>query len=344
MGMNVKKDEITDADLKRNLKRSEQRPHNFNPLTATSEELLRYGLPRRPAEGTEKSKFDVWEKIVTGKPWALVGSGLQLADYRLVFAPQNFPGTQETSQNWSGVVTRTKHERAFNAAYATFQVPWVDALVDVKRREYRCSVWVGLDGHDPTSQSMPQLGITMKASYDPQAPNSSAYEVWFQWWSRKDAIPPIVIDGFPVNLGDNIACWLDVIDPTEVLFVIQNQTLRDRPTFTQKILNVWDFGSGGKKIIPEVRGITAEWIAERPMMIGRDQRYHLPIFDRVTFSKMAVQDAALHDPGPVRTIRMVRPVSATRRLEVISRSRRYYNPDRSTAMAVGPGVAKDFTG
>lgn len=328
---------------------------SFNPLKAKPDELIKYGYPRKPPK-ENKAAREIWKAIVTGKRFDLskgrAAEPLNItpsADYQLNYVAQNFPGADETSENWSGAVTRATGTQVFTSIFASFQIPR-DVLPPyaMRRGTYRSSAWIGLDGHDPTSPSMPQVGVTLKVDVLPGVVHTS-FEPWFQWWSRQAINPPLIIDNFQINAGDNIACSIDVVSDTIVNVAVQNSSINGSPTALIPVLggvpgyngSIWHWAS--------VAGRTAEWIVERPTRIKNPkQRYTMPLFSKVTFTAATVTDTSEHDPGPLRKIRMVNPVAASGgapgRLVVLSRARKYYGPHHKVLIDAGPRLAQYLMG
>jgi hypothetical protein len=329
-------------------------PKTFDPLKASAEELLKYALPRKPPRANQAA-YKIWKLIVgtavsQGNRVRSAGYGFVTAsDYGIGSPQPNFLGAQETSHNWSGIVARSVEAPSFTQIYGVWQMPAISAPIGVGKRSYRCSTWIGLDGHDPTSPAMPQIGVTLKVDTGIGSPGPT-YEPWVQWWSRKFSaeykLPPQVIQGFTIKQGHVIACVIDVKDPWNVNVTITNQTTSTSKS--QPLSGIVTLPPPYQTIsIPlgPVSGTTAEWIAERPARIKNPTAlYQLPVFDTVTFSPATVQKPPLL-PGPVSTIRMVDPVARPRpELLVLSRARRDYAPNGTQMMTVGPGLERAIGG
>jgi len=329
-------------------------PRTFNPLKASAEELLKYALPRKPPRANQAA-YKIWKLIVEtavsqGRRVRSGGYGFVTAsDYGIGSPQANFPGAQESSKNWSGIVARSVEAPSFTQVYGVWQMPVISAPLGVGKRSYRCSTWIGLDGHDPTSPAMPQIGVTMKVDTGIGSPGPT-YEAWVQWWSRMFSaeykLPPQVIQGFTINKGDVIACVIDVKDPWNVNVTIANQTTNTSKS--QPLSGIVTLPPPLQTIsIPlgPVSGTTAEWIAERPALIKKPKAlFQLPVFDTVTFSPATVQKPPLL-PGPVTTIRMVEPVAFPHpELLVLSRARRDYAANGTQMVTVGPGLERAIGG
>jgi hypothetical protein len=317
-------------------------PQGFNLLNAKPAELAMFGYPQRPPEENEEARR-IWRMLVTGTPLRRREDpelrGLSFGDYTLNYASQSFSGRQESSLNWSGAVARGGD---IKSVFGSFQVPPFSAPAAIG--SYRCSTWIGVDGHDPTSQSMPQIGVTMRADVSAMGA-VLACESWFQWWSRTIRIPPITIDTLPFASGDLVACALDILSPDRVNLTIQNNTQVGSPTFAITLTTRYYLFT-----IEPVTATTAEWIAERPTEINSDERYPLPVFEVVKFNAATVagQPGHARDPGPMRIIRMVEPITSSPptpgRLAVLSRAMRATNLNGSTSIVAGPRLAQFLTG
>jgi hypothetical protein len=341
--------QIQEAQLKQ-FKPSPKPPTDFDPLKATPEDLVKYGLPRRPLSGNEVA-YTIWKAIVSEpsrvRPRSYtVPLSLILADYVLAFAREDYPGAQETSRNWSGAVTYAGGP--FSQVSGMWQVPPVSAPPSAGKRSYRCSTWIGLDGHDPTSPSMPQVGVTMIVDTSPGL-STTRYEAWFQWWSRKYSsqyiLKPYVINGFDIAPGDEIACAIDVIDTETVNVAIRNLTPPRANLFTQQVSGLLTLPLPPNPTVIQmgpVNGTTAEWIVERPTKYKHPKsRFKLPVFDEVTF----VPATSAQPLGPARLIRMVEPDAGNpSRLAVLSRARKDYLPNGSPLVIAGPGLERAMGG
>ncbi|HYD07858.1 MAG TPA: G1 family glutamic endopeptidase, partial [Reyranella sp.] len=184
-------------------------PLGFDPYKASATDLATYAYPRKPPE-INSTAYAIWSQLVDGPlPLRLLRvlppSGPDRKGYRLTFSVQNNPGRDETSRNWSGVVTTSPAQHPFTSVFGLWQVPDVDAPPGVSRGTFRCSAWVGLDGHNPTSASMPQIGTSQTVRVR-NGVVTKEFEAWSQWWARGATTPVQPFDTFPVDAGDVVAC------------------------------------------------------------------------------------------------------------------------------------------
>lgn len=267
----------------------------FDPLTATDDELLDAGLPRRPDDRLYPDLHAQWRRLVLPLPREMPATGWEL----LLGAAGNTPedasamrgGRWGSSRNWSGALIAARDNCRFQAMVAVWTVPspglppGASLASPPVNGSWRASFWIGLDGHRLASRSLPQLGTTILIEAVNGAPVLSAY-AWAQWWVRDHRFGEVKISNFPLDFGDTVIAWLEVVSPTEVQFNMRNLT-KDTPTRGIR----WTAGevpedpAGGDRSIAPVEGSAACWIAERPLSMPpplatvADVLYPLPAFD-----------------------------------------------------------------
>ncbi|WP_069881611.1 G1 family glutamic endopeptidase [Bosea sp. BIWAKO-01] len=231
----------------------------FDPLNATDEFINEYGLPKRPPPGPA---LDVWNSALNGVTF-LSGQVLDLEivrQLRLTNVSRGNQGTQESSRNWSGAYVRSEPGKRIRMVQAVWKVP---APPPISYPPRPWSMWVGLDGHDPASRLMPQIGVAAYQIPTPGAPVLLLVS-WWQWWDRFDLARlhnPIsfVGEGHTVfaqitRTGDDIAQFLLTNLDTGEAFceeirapsTMEDGTPRPRP--------------------PRIEGRTAECIVELPLL------------------------------------------------------------------------------
>jgi hypothetical protein len=155
-------------------------------------------------------------------------------------------------------------------------------------------------------------------------------EPWHQWWVRGQQFGPVTFSNLPLDFGDEVICTLTVLDETRVRFHIKNQTkgplvndewIADRPE-------------------APVEGSAAEWIAERPTMMGSDVLYPLPDYGFVDFSGCLAETNPIppFPPGATprnldatRLMRMVQEYGKPARMGVISTPQKFASTDLRTS-------------
>lgn len=286
-------------------------PADFDPLKATDAQLDQYGLPPRPDPDKEPELFEFWSRLL-GKPFRAIAIDFSKIE-------QNFPpptnrvgggGARglmlvESSRNWSGAYITPEPADKFVYVTGSWYVPTPSLPPELPAGaaagdEYQSSTWIGIDGHRrfPMS-SMPQIGTNQ--TFQGVDGNIQTY-AWWQWWSmdtdyppHNRDIPPVPIMDIPVSVGDEVIAGLRVRSPDEVQFFIKNQATGLFTTFL--VLAPYP-------ILPI--GSTAEWIMERPTVLGDTRLYPLPDYTDVVFRDCFAQSAPSAG-APVRTWHLHRP-------------------------------------
>lgn len=276
-------------------------PEDFNPLIASRAQLEFFGLPPRPDENKEPELFRLWARLLD-KPLKIVATEFpKVVNGRHPPVPANRvgrnvrPGFQrfQRSRNWSGGCLTAEHPNRLVHVSGTWQVPDVSLPPVLPHRatkgdEFQSSVWVGIDGRRryPTS-SMPQIGTSQCLQIVDGIEKKKAY-AWWQWWSLDENYPPdnrnnppVPIPNIEVSVHDEIIAGLTLLHHDEVQFFIKNQTTGLFTTFVVVAPG---------RILP--LGSTAEWIVERPTVIGSHRLYPLPSYTDVVFRDCLAQSAA----------------------------------------------------
>jgi hypothetical protein len=262
-------------------------PPGFDPLAATQGELELFKLPPRPDRTTNPRAYANWRRAMSPPlrfvlPEVLPGL---VADLTKLFTisrtrrqHQFLSGlapTQEVSGNWSGACVRNNPDEGYVLLQATWIVPrpyppppsasggaWLVG-------DYFSSAWIGLDGHDPGSLSLPQIGTAHCVSVPKDTSNPGDLSVtvgaWWQWWLKDDPFNhPIDIPQslFPVQPGDLIYAQLNVLNDSTVRFFLKNQSLGQ--VFPPFDLTPPTPSWPNPNHAVTVEGKTAEWIVERP--------------------------------------------------------------------------------
>ena len=254
---------IVEARLKINVP-----PAGFDPLTATAQQLAQYFLPPRPEATLAPRSYALWVEAMS-PPLQFVTVPERLADMlggvhsRSRHALSSAAGVvQESSQNWSGSYVRPRDFHPMVLVEGHWTVPAPAAPAGGGDGVYASSIWVGLDGHQAASRSMPQVGTGQYVAVTSGTAVPLLF-AWFQWWDRDDPLAQqIVLKNFPVSAQDHIHARVQALTPTLVSVFIKNMQ-------TGVALPMWYVApppvNRGVNILPvRVEGRTAEWIVERP--------------------------------------------------------------------------------
>jgi hypothetical protein len=266
-------------------------PADFDPLRASPEDRARYFLPQPPDAAAAPTALAHWKRAMspplafvqqtekglsTLRPW---GEEAGAAGPALV--------TQEASDNWSGAYIRTHDANRFVLIEAMWLVP--NPYPPPGDRpgtppapgNYGSSIWIGLDGHDASSMSLPQIGTAQFVSVGVAGTVPQTY-AWYQWWVRGQADDaPQQLNALPVAAGDLIYCRLEAVAPQRVNFMIKNQASGAALSFEMDAPVVQNPPPNSHDII--VEGRTAEWIVERPTQPHTMQLFTLPDYGATLF-------------------------------------------------------------
>lgn len=250
------------------------------------------------------------------------------------------PSRWGSSLNWSGAVLHGRDGQRFVAAAARWRVPGGErpaesrlqgrpepdmplhlaALAEGKPLpdSWRCSVWVGLDGHRLSSLSLPQIGTTTIVEAKDGVPRARTY-AWAQWWVRGRMYGERRFADFDLQAGDRVTAFLMMLSRDRVLLRILNERTRRVGSA------IWQSGEVGpdRNIGPVQRihhqpapaeGAAAVFVVERPTVMFSDALYPLPDFGQVVFERCVAglrgpaepDRARLVDLAGARLLRMMR--------------------------------------
>jgi hypothetical protein len=267
---------------------------DFDALNASDADLARYNLPPRPDGANAPRALLNWKRAMSG-PLSFVQG-----DRSDVTGPAPFgqhadntgsdARVQESSRNWSGAYIRSNGGGKFALVEALWSVPKPyppsprHGKTQAATAEFGSSVWVGFDGHDAVSMSLPQIGTAQFVTVDDKSGSEGPCRTfaWWQWWVRQaNNNAPMLIDRFPVSSGDLIYCRLTVRTLDCVNFFIKNQSSGAAVSFDANAPQPKNPTQGSHKILTE--GRTAEWILERPTLLGSKELLPLPDYGITLF-------------------------------------------------------------
>jgi len=221
------------------------------PATAlTDHDLDVRHYPPRPNPVTNPTEYDTWLQLVSGSP--------TLITPHVVTDQERVHSTRSTSGNWSGYVITTPSTAPIYAwIYGEWNVPRAYAESGFSSWDHS-SFWVGIDGwgsNDVVQDGTDQNTLTFFWV------QSSSYDAWVEWYPLSSQ----TVSNFPVNPGDRLHAWTWVKDAngnysTNVQvgwFYMWNQTQ-----------NVYVYYSINKPSGANFSGHSAEWVMERPTVLG----------------------------------------------------------------------------
>ena len=265
----------------------------FDPSKQRADVLRRFGLPPKPDAQGQPALRRVWQRGF-GRPMKLqpfaftpkLLAALSRVQYRPVVRSLEMAGTGgtqvETSSNWSGAYITANRDRQFLQVWGMWKVPnnlkLPPALLQGPAGvPYVCSNWIGLDGQRLyLNSSLPQIGTACTLT-----PGGTTAEAWTQWWARGDTSTAPLPIGLTVSPGDEVLCVLTAWDPQTVVFVMVNLShpipvgiaIQGSPPVPQ----------GGAVVHPDIAGATAEWIVERPRVVGQPTICNFPDYGESEF-------------------------------------------------------------
>jgi hypothetical protein len=198
-------------------------PEGFNPIDKPEDRrrLEEFWLPSRPDPDVEPDLYAHWEEMFSEPLRFVQASSQEYAQRGGVNMACQIAAPFETSRNWSGAYIVPQRANRFTRVVGRWQVPRVRAGVGTTAGSstFQCSVWIGLDGKNGWTRSMPQVGTLQTVQNGvPQAPN-----LWWQWWLRYGPSRPQNITGVAVDFDDVVLCSLSAMSPTLVRFHVKNK-------------------------------------------------------------------------------------------------------------------------
>jgi hypothetical protein len=262
-------------------------PPGFDPRNASPQDLDKFFLPPRPDSVRAPHAFANWYRAMS--PPLIFPDNQQ--DLRELFALGPFrsrhreQGTsslsEESSRNWSGGYVRPRNFDKMALVQGSWTAPQPAAPPGAGDGTYASSVWVGLDGHDPASRSMPQIGTGQYVNLAQGIATNTVF-AWWQWWQWGDlSTIQMPILSVPVNAGDTIYAQVHAVGINTAQFFIKNVSTGD--CFPFAFVPQAPPPIGINAIAPRIEGRTAEWIVERPTKPGTNQRFTLANYHQATF-------------------------------------------------------------
>jgi len=259
------------------------RPKGFNPLTASSEELGRYGLPQRPDQRADAKGYARWKRAMQAlryrpaahleaKPYS--STNLMRAKQQPAAAATSGQPTNSNSSNWSGVANTNglgawNTSTSFTEIVSAWNVPAAQPPIGA------CAVgitgstgvpgffevsWNGIDGVSEGTSVLQGGSLSYAECGGPAA----TYEGWVEWYP---SYPILVIycgpgpqiketaTPCPVSAGDDFFVITSGAGP--------NSTTQN--VFVEDTTQGW----GGTYELTYITGAylvgsSEEWVVERP--------------------------------------------------------------------------------
>jgi hypothetical protein len=206
-------------------------PPAFTALNASERELLTYGLPLRPDAEKHPEQAALWDRIAA-RPLRFVRPALvplrdrprsRLRDHIVPdVSDPVFDAIKrrldiirihecwifvQTSLNWSGAYVDRPASEPLVTVTGQWTVPNVSPPMSAwngtgfNDGTYICSVWVGLDGRQGTTDVL-QAGTDSVVTVSGGQVTSTSYQAWIQWYGN----PSTPESDFPVQPGESILC------------------------------------------------------------------------------------------------------------------------------------------
>ncbi len=301
--------------------------HPINASTVTNKRLIKLGLPPRPNKRVDPLGWELWWEFFSPEVEFLKGEftlsaiATKLRHYRET--RQVFSSHDETSANWSGAYITPDHGRRFKDIHGRWRVPAVKPPTQGPLDPsgvYHSSVFIGLDGQRRyAADSLPQIGTRQEID---AAGAGTRYETWWEWFARGDGSWPTQMP-LQVKAGQRVKCWITVISPTKVRFMMRNLETRFAIAFHHSPPLPAD-----PALFP---GVTAEWVVERPtdkfgVLATLPDYCHVSFHQCIATADGATGGPKYHDLTGARLIRMMERRYSPWRAKLISEPRRIPNP------------------
>jgi hypothetical protein len=266
-------------------------PRDFDPRTASADELERFGFPPPPEDPQHLDRYkDMLSQLAgrldhiqpTFQPNNVLSYGPRLGN--------NTPAG--TSTNWSGGVV----DASIESIYGQWKIPHVSA--PTQGQQYYAASWIGIGGDDGSGNVF-QAGVECLVQESGGTIATSIFP-WYQWSPGL----MVQVQNFPVKAGDEVSVALFVKpgtpdDEGRIFFTNRTTGLALPPI----------------SVTGPSPGNSAEWIVGVPTDAG--QPCPLANYGEVTFTECTAN--ILNDPKvrPVTGIDMIAGGSVVSRGTVI---------------------------
>jgi hypothetical protein len=242
--------------------RSYDGPVELDHRSATSDDLVRHGLPRRPDPESEPRLAELWERHL-GRRFRYLRAELSIDDvlgrrdplWRHPDHPRGLPDEGSFGPSgWGGAVSRPARRGwgtiggrplHANVVYGQWTVPGIFPASD-PAGDITAGFWVGLDGWD--NGQVLQAGVAVTVHPDAHVD----WWPWYEWYTTKYRDPAVRIDNFSVSPGDTVSVLVCAPTPEHGFAAFHNLTTEEATT-----VGIDQPGSDITSV-----GSTAEWIVE----------------------------------------------------------------------------------
>jgi Peptidase A4 family len=235
-------------------------PADFNPVTATDEELASFGFPPRPDAQLEPKAHRSWVRAMNASKTRV---NAQVEVTSIFHGPDKRNSHVENglgySSNWSGATafggaTSYNHSNSFYFVVGEYVIPKGGFCANTHGWNYSSS-WVGIDGYN--SGDVLQTG-TESDEYCTTAgaqPSSTYYSAWIEWYPFSSS--RISSTTFPVAPGDDmfVEVWNTTATQGYAYLVDYQRNIAVEYSLTPP---------AGTSLV----GNSAEWILEAPTVSG----------------------------------------------------------------------------
>jgi Peptidase A4 family len=322
-----------------------------DPSKWTDDKITEYGLPARPNADDQPAAARLWLETF-GRTLRFLefaaGAQDEVQRTRLVQidalggepalpeppssdAVVASAGHFEDSLNWSGAFLNATLGRTFRQIHGRWTVPTLQPPPGQTAPSYECSCWIGLDGQRRyVNATLPQCGTDHVLEVGGTGMTMSCH-AWIQWWAPNDpSTTPVPVAGFPVNPGDRIRAVLTVLDSSNVLCNLINDSTHP-PTIVPVTVTAPTIPGQGMTQY-KISGATAEWVMERPAVIDHpDQLQPFPNYGTTIFTGCVADEA--HSGGSSPILRTLATSRFIRMYEV------RFNPQRTAFISMPHRIA-----
>lgn len=222
-------------------------PDDFDPLTATDEQLSVYGFPTRPVT-RDVEAYSSWLALVEdydSTPIPVIEvmdrpvSGAMVTDSNSAARAGSI-----YSSNWSGYESNlgTSSSSHYTQVQVDYTQPTISSISGTSNSNV-IGYWVGLGGHN--TGSLVQAGTATTGSND--------YWAWYEYLSASNLNPAIRITSLEINPGDSIHVYISFQRANDKFnyYIANNTTGKSASGIVEIDADEYFDGS------------TAEWIIER---------------------------------------------------------------------------------